>query len=255
MSLWDPFRSNYSLISHPPLKIEEWRLPILQAKILSFETSTLAYHQISELPSQRTICLFKVDASTKVRPTFLPFIWILMSLDAVSRIKTSGGLVRLWNKKRNYWMRKTRPPEPPHQLNAPQPDPSQQQNALELDSLEIDPVQFAEDAGFASAGEEVASPATSGEDEPMDYNDHGDRRINPPRPMRREIRQDLRRHWRFAKVIYQPEGFMSHGVAGRGIYLFLLHNDQEAIIDVRSITSTCLFKVAHRYAATGYQMC
>lgn len=163
--------------------------------------------------------------------------------------------MRLWNKKRNYWMRKTRLPDPPHQLNAPQPDPSQQQDALELDSPEIDPMQFAEDAALAPTEEEVASPATSGEDEPMDYNDHGNRRIDPPRPMRREIRQDLRRYWRFAKVINQPEGFMSRGVAGRGIYLFLLHNDQEVIVDVRFITSTCLFKITDRYVASGCQMC
>ena len=177
-----------------------------------------------------------------------------MNFDAVSRIKTSGGLKRLWNKKQNYWMRKTRPRDPLHQQNASQPDSPQQQDAVELHHLEIDPVQLATDAASTLAEEESAIVATSGEDEPMEYSDHGDMRIDPPRTMRRAIRQDLRRHWRFAKVIHQPEGFMSRGIAGKGIYLFLLHNNEEVIIDVRFITSSCPFKIANIYVATGYQM-
>lgn len=131
-------------------------------------------------------------------------------------------------------MKKTRPRDLSHRQNAPQPDPPQQQDAVESHHPEIDPVQLTTGVASAIVEEEAAVAATSGEDEPMEYSDHGDMRIDPPRPMRRAIRQDLRRHWRFAKVINQPEGFMSHGIAGRGIYLFLLHNNEEVITDVRS---------------------
>jgi len=201
------------------------------------------------------MCLFEIGTSKKVGLVFALFAWILTRLDAVSRLKTSGGLTKLWNKRRNYWMRKVRPPEPPQQQNVPPPGPSREENAPRLYPLEVDTTKVGIGVAPALAEEEVTSPATSGEDEPMEYSDNGDMRIEPPRPMRRAIRQDLRRYWRFAKVINQPEGFMSNGIAGRGIYLFLLHNQEEVIIDVRSNTRTGPFKTTDRHAATGYQIC
>lgn len=177
----------------------------------------------------------------------------------MARKRARKGVQDLWDKRKRHWIARHPPPPPPQAhvqahiqspaiaaiaaiaaqhlalLAAAQTAVEQQAAAAQNAIEQIAAARIAAAEAAAAALDVLhppVSPSSSGSSDPESYVVEGDARVNPSKSVRRAVRTHLNAHWRFAKILDQTPKHIENGVAGRGVYLFVLLNRDNIIEEV-----------------------